>query len=82
MQTYTMAEVKTADKTTLTAYTRAERKAFNTAETFTVTCEGCGLVAKRNRYKWVPVDKTMVKSVCVIDETTRWACANCGPSCL
>jgi len=81
MKTYTTQEIKGADKTTLVSYSRAERTAFDTTQTYTVACSNCGLFSTRNRYKWVPVDfyADNPTYLCVEENVTEWTCAQCGP---
>lgn len=84
MQTYTRKEIQGIDKTTLVSYTDAEMMGFDTSETFTVSCGGCGLTSLRTRYQWIAVDYSNDNTpyICVRDTTEKWACATCGPTCL
>lgn len=82
MQTYTPAEIRTADRTALTSYTTAEALAFGQAEPLVVPCAGgCGRANKVASVQWVPVDfnddnsRVIAKRVA----TARWACTDCGP---
>jgi hypothetical protein len=82
MQTYTQAQITGTDKTTLISYDTDEMTQFDTSETYTVNCSGCGMTALRTRFKWVPVDFRAddTRYLCIEEApVTKWTCASCGP---